>query len=184
VHQDGDFAVDTDAVEDAIEAEIEHYAALGQVLRLRRRKHASSALPISPARLESFRDDTLERIFRLLGLRYDQRDLYDAYLGVTSADAALRDSAIEFVDNLVDYDTRRRLLPLLDDPDAEQAVEVGESFFDLRIREGEDARRYLRGVDDPRLAALLDGAAAGNASESPSGDGEHPVLSPSSSPVD
>jgi hypothetical protein len=111
---------------------------------------------MSAVQLRSFREETLERLFRLLGLRYDHRDIYDAYLGITSPDPSLRDSAIEFVDNLVDYNTRRMLLPLLDDPDAKQAVEVGRTFFDRRIRDATDARRYLRGVDDPRLAALLE----------------------------
>jgi ATP/ADP translocase/HEAT repeat protein len=155
VQRDGRFRVDEERVEAAIEREIEHFAALGQVLRLYQQNRAS-ALPMSAVQLRSFREETLERLFRLLGLRYDHRDIYDAYLGITSPDPSLRDSAIEFVDNLVDYNTRRMLLPLLDDPDAKQAVEVGRTFFDRRIRDATDARRYLRGVDDPRLAALLE----------------------------
>jgi hypothetical protein len=151
VHQDGDFPVDTDTLEAAVEDEIKHYAALGQILRLVRRSNAIQDVPIDPARLRSLRAEALECVFRLLGLRYDQRDLYDAYLGVTSADPTLRDSATEFVDNLVDYDTRRMLMPLLDDPDGRQAVDVGETFFDLRLRDEDDVRRYLGAVEDPRL---------------------------------
>jgi ATP/ADP translocase/HEAT repeat protein len=151
VHQGADVPVDTDTVEAAVEDEIKHYAALGQILRLVRRSNAIQDVPIDPARLRSLRTEALECVFRLLGLRYDQRDLYDAYLGVTSADPTLRDSATEFVDNLVDYDTRRMLMPLLDDPDGRQAVDVGETFFDLRLRDEDDVRRYLGAVEDPRL---------------------------------
>jgi HEAT repeat protein len=143
-----------DTLDSEIERDTRHYAALGQVLRLHRKGAAPASLEAAP--LRSLRQETLERIFRLLGLRYDQRDIYSAYLGITSPDPALQDSAVEFVDNLVDYETRRYLLPLLDDPDAEHAVGVGGSFFDLSIRRWEDAREYLERADDPRLDALLD----------------------------
>jgi hypothetical protein len=101
--------------------------------------------------LKAYRDETLECIFRLLGLRYDQQDFYDAYLGLTSGDPSLRDSAMELVDNLVEYRTRRMLLPLLDSANEKGAMEVGQQFFDLRIRNWRDARDYLQGVNDPRM---------------------------------
>jgi len=155
IHKAGDVSVDPEPIEAAIESDIEQYAALGQILRL---CGEEGDLPLSPARVQSLRDEALERVFRLLGLRYDQRDIYDAYLGITSPDPSLRDSAVEFVDNLVDYSTRRVLLPLLDDPEGEQALHVGQQYFDLEIRGPAAARRYLRSVDDPRLEALLSGA--------------------------
>ena len=150
--------LDADLLDAVIEHEIEHYAALGQIERLHRRDGEASAFPLTPTQIRSLREETLERIFRLLGMRYDQDDIYDAYLGITSADAALRDNAIEFVDNLVEYNIRRMLMPLLDDPTAERAVEIGEQFFDRSITSPAAARRYLEGLDDPRVAALLDGA--------------------------
>ena len=63
--------------------------------------------------------------------------------------------SFEFVDNLVDYSTRRVLLPLLDDPEGEQALAIGQQYFDLEIRDSTAARRYLRSIDDPRLEALF-----------------------------
>jgi len=143
-----------DTLDPEIERDARHYTALGQVLHLH--QNGSGPPSFDPARLRSLRQEALERIFRLLGLRYNQRDIYSAYLGLTSPDPALQDSAIEFVDNLVDYETRRYLLPLLDDPDAENALTVGPSFFDLELRQWDDARRYLQQADDPRLDALLD----------------------------
>jgi ATP/ADP translocase len=154
-YEGGDFSVDTDAVEAALEAEIKHYASLGQVLRLARRSDATEDLLLDPNRVQVLRDEALECIFRLLGLQYDQQDIYDAYLGVTSADPTLKDSATEFVDNLVDYDTRRMLMPLLDDPDGRQALDVGGTFFDLRLEDAGEARGYLRTVEDPRLDDLF-----------------------------
>ena len=158
LHQTVDATETPNELDDAIEREARHYAALGQILRLPRQTEADGSEEADPGALQALRQETLERLFRLLGLRYNQRDIYDAYLGITSPDPTLRDSAIEFVDNLVDYSTRRYLLPLLDDPEAAQAVEVGRSMFDLEINQWDDARRYLRTADDPRLSALLDGA--------------------------
>jgi HEAT repeat protein len=152
IHKAADFSFDPEPIDTAIERDVAHYAALGQILRLCGK---GGDLPLPPARVQSLREEALERVFRLLGLRYDQRDIYDAYLGITSPDPALRDSAIEFVDNLVDYSTRRVLLPLLDDSEGEQALEVGQQYFDLEIRGPTAARRYLRSVDDPRLETLL-----------------------------
>jgi hypothetical protein len=144
-----------DELDAMIEHEAEHYAALGQILRLiradpRARDHAD------PDQLRRLRREGLERIFRLLGLRYNQRDIYDAYLGITSPDPTLQDSAVEFVDNLVDYDTRRYLLPLLDDPASERVLEVGGKFFDREIRDWQTAEQYLRAAEDPRLTVLLE----------------------------
>jgi AAA family ATP:ADP antiporter len=145
----------SDKLDAVIEHEAEHYAALGQTLRLLR-DDATAPSPIDPGPIRRLRQEGLERIFRLLGLRYDQADIYSAYLGITSPDPALQDSAIEFVDNLVEYDTRRYLLPLLDDPGAEHVVEVGAKFFDRSIRDWSAAQQYLRAADDPRLTHLLD----------------------------
>ena len=158
IHKAGDFSFDPDPIDTAIERDIKHYAALGQILRL---CGEDGTLPVPRARIQSFREEALERVFRLLGLRHDQRDIYDAYLGITSPDPALRDSAVEFVDNLVDYSTRRVLLPLLDDPEGNQALTVGRQHFDLAIRGPVAAGRYLRSVDDPRLAVLLTNAEEG-----------------------
>jgi hypothetical protein len=163
LHQAVEASPNAETLDAAIRNEARHHAALGQLLRT----------PIAPdgpslhEDLRALREESLERIFRLLGLRYDQRDLHDAYLGITSSDPALRDSAVEFVDNLINYDTRRYLLPLLDDPEGEQAATVGAEEFNLQIRTPQAARQHLRTADDPRLSALLDGASI-------------PILSPTS----
>ncbi len=176
VHAAGDFSCDVDTVEAAIEWEVEHYVALGQILNVGRRAEASFAA----AQLESLRDETLERIFRLLGLRYDQRDLYNAYLGITSTDPEVHDSAVEFVDNLIDYSVRRYLLPVLETPGVEQAGGLGETLFDRRIRTPTAARRYARTANDPRLVESLPGWKEGQPFEDGEGDGQQ-VPTPASS---
>ena len=176
IRRKGGGGLDADLLDAAIKHEIEHHAALGQIARLHHRDGASSTLSLTPTQIQSLREETLDRLFRLLGLRYDQDDIYDAYLGVTSADAALRDNAIEFIDNLVDYNIRRMLIPLLDDPTAERAVEVGEQFFDRVITDATAARRYLEAMDDPRVRSLLEGeASAVHAASSRDNRGARPI---------
>jgi len=50
--------------------------------------------------LQERMDQKLERVFRLLGLRYPPADIYSAYSGLRSQRSDLRASAIEFLDNL------------------------------------------------------------------------------------
>lgn len=169
LHARGDYYFHEEVVEAVIRAETEHFAVLGQILHLRLRTDDSSAPEVSENTLRSLREESLERIFRLLGLRYDQRDIYDAYLGITSGDASLRASAVEFVDNLVQYGTSKYLLPLLDDETGRQAVNEGRTLFDRSIRSWEQARAYFEEADDPRLTELAESHRSPEAI--PTGDG-------------
>jgi hypothetical protein len=55
------------------------------------------------------------RIFRLLGVLYPDRDLDSAYAAILSRVPAVRDSALELLDNTLDPHLRRLLLPLFDE---------------------------------------------------------------------
>jgi HEAT repeat protein len=159
LHASGNYRFDADVIETTIREEARHFAALGQILHLRRRTGGPPHGSLSASLLQSFREESLERLFRLLGLRYDQRDIYDAYLGITS----------EFVDNLVDYGTSKYLLPLLDDATGRQAASEGRTLFGLSIRSWDGALDYIEQVDDPRLADLLEESES--AAPIPAGDG-------------
>ncbi len=174
IHKEGDYACDAEVLESAIEWEVEHYVVLGQILNVGRRADL-----FGRSQLDVLREEALERIFRLLGLRYNQRDLYDAYLGLTSPDSDVHDSAVEFVDNLVDYSVRQYLVPALEAPDGAQTAEVGARFFDRQIQTPTAARRYARSVDDPRLAESVLGTDDQRSSAS---DNETSASTPVSAP--
>ncbi len=140
------------AVEQAVEREARRYCALGQILHLRRTTEALTAEAVTVDLLEQARTQSLERIFRLLGLRHDQEDLYNAYLGLTGSKPPLQASAVEFVDNLIEWDTKRLVLPLLDDGDGTAACRQGPDLFDLEIEQWSEALIYLLADGDPRLA--------------------------------
>jgi ATP/ADP translocase len=78
------------------------------------------------------RKQSLERVFRMLGLRYPSADMHSAYLGLTENDT-LRASAAEFLDSLLDWEFKRYLVPLLD-----EAPDMG----DVRVAEGMAGRSF------------------------------------------
>jgi len=56
----------------------------------------------------------LERIFRLVGLIYSPHDIHAVYYNY-QAKPALRASAIEFLDNLLDAPLKQVVMPLLEE---------------------------------------------------------------------
>ncbi len=71
----------------------------------------TSLLELLERRLES----GLERIFKLLGLRYQQKDVAIAYEGLLSQKQEAQLNAIEFLDNLLTGELKRKLLPIIED---------------------------------------------------------------------
>ena len=71
----------------------------------------TSLLELLERRLES----GLERIFKLLGLRYQQKDVAIAYEGLLSQKQEAQHNAIEFLDNLLTGELKRKLLPIIED---------------------------------------------------------------------
>lgn len=65
--------------------------------------------------LERRLDAGLERIFRLLGLKYPQKDMEIAYEGLLSHEQEARINTIEFLDNLLTGDLKRTLLPIIEE---------------------------------------------------------------------
>jgi AAA family ATP:ADP antiporter len=59
-------------------------------------------------------DHSLERIFRLLGLKYPARDIYNAYLSISSGRTHLKANAIEFLDNVLDPGLKNSIIPIVE----------------------------------------------------------------------
>ena len=59
-------------------------------------------------------EQRLERIFRLVGLVYSQHDIHAVYYNC-QVKPALRASAIEFLDNLLDASLKQIVIPLLEE---------------------------------------------------------------------
>lgn len=71
-------------------------------------------------------DQSLETIFALLSLRYNQEDITTAYYGIKSEDQEAKINAIEFLDNLLHIKLKNNILPLLEINIIEPTTEISD----------------------------------------------------------
>jgi AAA family ATP:ADP antiporter len=100
----------------------------------------------------------LERVFRLLGLRYPPRQIYAVYLAVNRRSGEEYTTAVEFLDNVLERELKRILLPLLDE-DAVLAQRAHE-LFHIEKKSAVEALRGMIVSGDPWLSACAIAAAA------------------------
>ena len=78
-------------------------------------------------------DNNLERIFRLLGLHYPPKDMYDAYLGIISSNLHIRANSIEFLDNILEPKLKRILIPIVETTRADILIDKPSEISGLEI---------------------------------------------------
>jgi hypothetical protein len=107
---------DQKAIMDQLLSEARAYYGLHEALTAVReqRKQEYRALDLLSRTLMERMKQALARPFRLLGLRYPPKDMYSAYLAVSQPARYDASAALEFLDNVLDRDLKRLLLPLLD----------------------------------------------------------------------
>lgn len=108
--------------------------------------------------LEERLKHTIERLFYLLGLRYPPREIYAAYLAVNRGKAEEMSTAIEFLDNVLDRELKRVLLPLFDAP--ENVAQRGREVFGVERLNTETALRKLLESGDEWLVCCAIATAA------------------------
>jgi AAA family ATP:ADP antiporter len=101
--------------------------------------------------LEEKLDVYLKLIFRLLGLRYLSREIYDAYLGIVSSKEDLRASAVEFLDNILDLDLKRLIIPLIEETAPHRVVQKTQHLFDVDFPTERDSLEFLLHSEDSWL---------------------------------
>lgn len=77
-------------------------------------KELAAARGLLVKALEDRLEANFERIFRLLGLNYPPDDVYSAYLGVRSSVSNMRVHALELLDNILDVDIKRVIIPIVE----------------------------------------------------------------------
>ena len=106
--------------------------------------------------LERRLDAGLERIFKLLGLKYAQNDVEIAYQGLLSDKAEARTNAIEFLDNLLTGNLKRTLLPIIEDSSLDISSEEVQQKIKHKIpTEQECFQLLLQGNDLKVKLAVL-----------------------------
>jgi AAA family ATP:ADP antiporter len=123
-----------EAIDLAILDELKDYYQFGIMLNSDDMKHPGNRAVLRLLRqaLQERMDQKLERVFRLLGLRYPPTDIYSAYNGVRSQQTHVRASAIEFLDNLLRPDIKQLLFPILEESAADALLAHGSRHFGLQ----------------------------------------------------
>ena len=127
---DPNLKVDESRVTRRILQETDNYYRIGAVLsRETRRILPVETEGVKQARrlliraLEERLDYNLERIFRLLGLKYPPTDMFNAYRGIVSRRDDLRANAVEFLDNVLDMSLKKLILPIVETRQAEAMLD-------------------------------------------------------------
>ena len=103
--------------------------------------------------LEGRLNHCLERMFRLLGLRYPPLQIYAAWRAVQRGKGDDLSAALEFLDNVLDRELKRVIIPLLDTSENARLARFGEEYFGMQRKSIEDALRDLMRGGDEWLAS-------------------------------
>jgi AAA family ATP:ADP antiporter len=94
----------------------------------------------------------VERIFQVLDLLYPRHDFSRAYVGLQSKSLRVRDNALEFLDNVLETQFRKMLVPLLDSKvTIGERVTIANRLVPARIENSEQAIVALVASNDPAL---------------------------------
>jgi len=121
-------------------------------------KGAHTATGLLARTIEERCTQTIERLFRLLGLRYAQREIHAAYRAVYGNRVDQIGAALDFLENVLDHSLRRVVLPLLES--AGRVTEKGWDLFGVEVSHPELTVRELIRSGDPWLVACAMATAA------------------------
>ena len=107
---------------------------------------------LSRALMEKYRR-TMNRMLTLLGLVHGPDDVAAVRHALAVNDVRLRSRAIEYLDNLLDGDTRKRVMLLVEDMPVEERIRKGNVQYRTRTRDVEDTLAQLLHDDDQSTAA-------------------------------
>jgi AAA family ATP:ADP antiporter len=85
-----------------------------RILKAEIKAYRRRAKQMKEAAITTEAQQSLERVFRLLGLLYPPADIYYAYHAITSGSTHLKANALEFLDNVLHPDIKRSLLPVIE----------------------------------------------------------------------
>jgi AAA family ATP:ADP antiporter len=140
--------------------EARYYAELAAALEpFRKQEKPSTAATLLVKTLEERLHATIERLFRLLGLRYPPKQIYAAYLAVNRRRPDEYTAALEFLDNILERELKKLLLPLLDQ-DASHGAAASSVHLGVEEKDVPSALRDLMQSGDAWLVSCAIATAA------------------------
>jgi AAA family ATP:ADP antiporter len=101
--------------------------------------------------LEKRMDSGLERIFRLLGLKYPPDDMIEILNSIQSSKEDLRSNAVDFLDNLLDVNLKKLIIPLIEITISEKISKEILAQYKLKIPKETDSFEELLYSKDNQL---------------------------------
>jgi AAA family ATP:ADP antiporter len=95
----------------------------------------------------------LGRTFQLLGLINTPSDIAAVRHSLNDGDPKARSRGIEYLDNLLAGDVRKRVMMLVEDMPAEERIRKGNALYRTRVRDVEDTVAQLLHDEDESIAA-------------------------------
>jgi AAA family ATP:ADP antiporter len=95
----------------------------------------------------------LGRTFQLLGLINTPSDIAAVRNSLSDSDLKVRSRGIEYLDNLLAGDVRKRVMILVEDMPAEERIRKGNVMYRTRVRDVEDTVAQLLHDEDESIAA-------------------------------
>lgn len=147
-----------DSLQQHITREAKYYYETAAALSASRDNSETPAARLLVATLEDRLRRTLERVFRLLGLKYPPKEMHAAYLALNRKKTDEYTAAIEFLDNILERELKRMLLPLLDEE--ARIVQTGRDLFGVEVKDQSAALRGLLRSGDAWIVACAAAASA------------------------
>jgi ATP/ADP translocase/CRP-like cAMP-binding protein/HEAT repeat protein len=95
----------------------------------------------------------LNRTFNLLGLIKPQSDIAAVRAALRVSDARTRSRGIEYLDNLLEGDVRKRVMLLVEEMPEEERIRKGNVMYRTRVRDVEDTVAQLLHDEDQSIAS-------------------------------
>lgn len=134
-----------------IHREARYYFELNAALEPFRERRDTPNARLLASTIEARLKSTLERLFRLVGLRYPPKDIYAAYRALHHRKSEEYTAALEFLDNVLERELKKILLPLLDDD--LQVGQTGRELYGIELKDTRSAIRDLIRSGDSWLVA-------------------------------
>lgn len=143
--------VSDDIIAQNIEREIGRYSKLKKALSF----YQSGKVSLSDKADEILGyeiEQTFENMFRLLSLNNDIDDIDNAFKAITGDSLRLRSDAIEFIENLIKWDVRKLLIPILETYHTES---IPPNNFSSSMTNTEDVLYFLKEICHDELEQQL-----------------------------
>lgn len=126
-----DHRVPEEQIERLIDEEIERYYQLIAVRSDFESLPQSDSLELMSDAIDERLNRARDRFFLLLGVIYPLKSIELIYSNLKSNNMTIRSNAIEVLDNLLNKDLKRRLLPIVENTSQENMLSNAEEFYQL-----------------------------------------------------